>query len=326
MILVTGGAGYIGSVTVELLRERGKQVVVLDNLSRGHRSAISLDIPFYGGNIGDRELVARIAREHKVEACIYFAALAYVGESVADPARYFENNVGQGIALLAALLEAKVSSVVFSSTCATYDEPQRIPISEDHPQQPTITQTIYNDAFDRPTQIKAALGTALENHTAMYYAPQTNPFVTLTSNDVLVAKDQASIDDRILRSWTHTDPFGRTFESWTSDPQGDVKVATGYDGLGRAVQTSNPFRPATETQYNTTTCHSERSLDQGSVVERPGGATALRIRPGRSSPKKKETVNRGWTTSSYALDPDFVVCSLPCVGDYLFVLFEFAIQ
>lgn len=137
MILVTGGAGYIGSVTVELLRKRGKDVVVLDNLSRGHRAAVPRDIPFYEGNIADRDLVARIAREHKVEACIHFAALAYVGESVTEPARYFENNVGQGIALLGALLEAKVSSVVFSSTCATYGEPQQIPISEEHSQQPT---------------------------------------------------------------------------------------------------------------------------------------------------------------------------------------------
>ena len=136
MILVTGGAGYIGSVTVELLRQRGQQVVVLDNLSRGHRAAVPGDIPFYEGNIGDRELVARIAREHNVEACIHFAALAYVGDSLAEPARYFENNVEQGIALLGALLEAKVSSVVFSSTCATYGEPQQIPISEKHPQQP----------------------------------------------------------------------------------------------------------------------------------------------------------------------------------------------
>lgn len=136
MILVTGGAGYIGSVTVELLRERGKGVVVLDNLSRGHREAVPRDIPFYEGNIGDRELVARIAREHRVEACVHFAALAYVGESLAEPARYFENNVEQGIALLRALLEAKVSSVVFSSTCATYGEPQQIPLSEKHPQQP----------------------------------------------------------------------------------------------------------------------------------------------------------------------------------------------
>ncbi|MEK6300492.1 MAG: RHS repeat-associated core domain-containing protein [Acidobacteriota bacterium] len=111
----------------------------------------------------------------------------------------------------------------------------------------TITQTLYNDLFDRPTQIKSALGTPFENHTAMYYAglnPLTVFGVTLTNNDVLTAKDQSSIDDGNLRSWTKTDGFGRTIESWTEDPQGDVKVSTVYDGLGRAIQTSNPFRPS----------------------------------------------------------------------------------
>ena len=137
MILVTGGAGYIGSVTVELLRARGEQVVVLDNLTRGHPAALDPDVPFYNGNIGDRDLIARIAGEFELEACIHFAALAYVGESVTEPARYFENNVEQGIALLGALLAAGVRRVVFSSTCATYGEPQQIPISETHPQQPT---------------------------------------------------------------------------------------------------------------------------------------------------------------------------------------------
>lgn len=137
MILVTGGAGYIGSVTVELLRQRGEQVVILDNLSRGHSEVIARDIPFYQGNTGNRDLVARITSEHDIEACIHFAALAYVGESVAEPARYFENNVEQGIALLGSLLEAGVRRVVFSSTCATYGEPQQIPIPEQHPQQPT---------------------------------------------------------------------------------------------------------------------------------------------------------------------------------------------
>lgn len=137
MILVTGGAGYIGSVTIELLRARGELVVVLDNLSRGHRAAVPPEIPFYRGDAGDRELVTRLTREHEIESCIHFAALAYVGESVAQPARYFENNVGQGIALLDALLEAGVRRFVFSSTCATYGEPQQIPISEQHPQQPT---------------------------------------------------------------------------------------------------------------------------------------------------------------------------------------------
>ncbi|MEP7337258.1 MAG: UDP-glucose 4-epimerase GalE [Acidobacteriota bacterium] len=135
-ILVTGGAGYIGSVTVEMLREKGEQVVVLDNLFRGHREAVDASIPFYEGNVGDRALVESICRRHDVEACIHFAALAYVGESVAQPKLYFENNVGQGIALLDALLGCGVQRFVFSSTCATYGEPVRIPIDEQHPQQP----------------------------------------------------------------------------------------------------------------------------------------------------------------------------------------------
>ena len=136
-ILITGGAGYIGSVTTELLRTRGEQVVVLDNLSRGYRDAVAPEIPFYEGNIGDRELVARIAREHDIDACIHFAAFAYVGESVIEPALYYENNVAQGINLLGALVKAGVRQFVFSSTCATYGEPQQIPIDETHQQVPT---------------------------------------------------------------------------------------------------------------------------------------------------------------------------------------------
>jgi UDP-glucose 4-epimerase len=136
-ILVTGGAGYIGSVTTDLLRSRGEQVVVLDNLSRGHRAAVPGNVPFYEGNVGDRELVTRIAREHSIEACVHFAAFAYVGESVEEPVLYYENNVEQSIRLLGALVAAGVRRIVFSSTCATYGEPQRIPIDEAHPQRPT---------------------------------------------------------------------------------------------------------------------------------------------------------------------------------------------
>jgi UDP-glucose 4-epimerase len=135
-ILITGGAGYIGSVTTELLRARGEQVVVLDNLSRGYRDAVAPEIPFYEGNVGDRDLVARIAREHDIDACVHFAAFAYVGESVNEPALYYENNVSQGINLLSALVKAGVRRFVFSSTCATYGEPQQIPIDETHPQMP----------------------------------------------------------------------------------------------------------------------------------------------------------------------------------------------
>jgi RHS repeat-associated protein len=130
----------------------------------------------------------------------------------------------------------------------------------------TITQTIYNDPFDRPTLIKVGLGAtsgtppvSIESHTAMYYAgapvqPPAAYGVTLTNNDVLTAKDQVSLDDGSLRSWTHTDGFGRTVESWTRDPQGNVHAVSTYDGMGRVITTSNPFRMG-ETEYDTTTAY-----------------------------------------------------------------------
>jgi UDP-glucose 4-epimerase len=135
-VLVTGGAGYIGSVTVDRLRAKGEHVVVLDDLGRGHRSAVKQDVPFYHGRVGDRALVARIAGEHKIEACVHFAALAYVGESVVDPQRYFENNVEQGVAMMGGLVAAGVRRVVFSSTAATYGEPKQVPIPESSQQWP----------------------------------------------------------------------------------------------------------------------------------------------------------------------------------------------
>jgi UDP-glucose 4-epimerase len=135
-VLVTGGAGYIGSVTVEHLIARGEKVVVLDNLVYGHRAAVSEDVSFYEGNIGDKELVARILSEHEVDSCMHFSAYAYVGESVEQPAKYFQNNFVETLHLLDALRAGDVKHFIFSSTCATYGVPQRIPIDERHPQWP----------------------------------------------------------------------------------------------------------------------------------------------------------------------------------------------
>jgi UDP-glucose 4-epimerase len=136
-ILITGGAGYIGSVTVDCLLARGEHVVVLDNLGRGHRQALDPKIPFYRGDVGNQALLAQIVREHSLESCIHFAALAYVGESVQEPKLYFENNVQQGVALIGSLLRAGVRRFVFSSTCATYGEPETLPIKETSRQWPT---------------------------------------------------------------------------------------------------------------------------------------------------------------------------------------------
>ncbi len=151
-VLVTGGAGYIGSATVELLREQNRQVVILDNLVYGHREAVFEDTPFYAGSIGDTELVKKIVREHKVDACIHFAAYAYVGESVEKPAVYYENNVAQGLHLLTALVEENVKRIVFSSTCATYGEPQKLPLDEMHMQHPTSPYGASKLMFERILQ------------------------------------------------------------------------------------------------------------------------------------------------------------------------------
>jgi UDP-glucose 4-epimerase len=136
-ILLTGGAGYIGSVTAELLVAQHEQFVVLDNLKRGHRGSVDATIPFYEGDVADDDLVSRIVSEHQIESCIHFAAFAYVGESVEQPSLYFQNNLIQGLKFLDSLINANVNRIIFSSTCATYGEPLQTPISETHPQQPT---------------------------------------------------------------------------------------------------------------------------------------------------------------------------------------------
>jgi UDP-glucose 4-epimerase len=135
-ILVTGGAGYIGSVAVEDLAKKGEKVVVLDNLVYGHREAVGENVTFYEGEIGDQDLVGKIIREHAVEACMHFSAYAYVGESVEKPQIYYENNFVQTLKLLEVLIKNNVKKFIFSSTCATFGEPNYVPIDEKHPQNP----------------------------------------------------------------------------------------------------------------------------------------------------------------------------------------------
>ncbi len=135
-ILVTGGAGYIGSVAVEDLKNKGEEVVVVDNLVYGHREAVADGVHFYEGNIGDKKFIGDILDAHTIEACMHFSAYAYVGESVEDPQKYFENNFTETLALLGLLIKGNVKNFIFSSTCATYGDPQYVPIDEKHPQWP----------------------------------------------------------------------------------------------------------------------------------------------------------------------------------------------
>jgi UDP-glucose 4-epimerase len=135
-VLVTGGAGYIGSVAVEDLKNRREDVVVLDNLVYGHREAVADGVPFYQGEIGDKALVGKIISDHAIDACMHFSAYAYVGESVEQPDKYFQNNFVETLHLLDTLRAGGVKRFIFSSTCATYGVPQYVPIDEKHPQWP----------------------------------------------------------------------------------------------------------------------------------------------------------------------------------------------
>lgn len=136
-ILVTGGAGYIGSHTVRQLVKAGFMVVVLDNLVYGHEKAIVDDaVEFVQGNLGDYAFVDELFRRYQFDAVIHFAAYAYVGESVSDPLKYYKNNIARPLALLQVMQEKGCKKFIFSSTCATYGTPKTLPISESEPQMP----------------------------------------------------------------------------------------------------------------------------------------------------------------------------------------------
>ena len=156
-VLVTGGAGYIGSHTVALLRAAGEPVWVYDNLSRGHVEAVPEEI-LIRGDLADGDRLKQVLAEKRIDAVIHFAALSQVGESVEDPARYYSNNVVGTLSLLEAMRAADVGRIVFSSTCAIYGEPGRVPIAEDIPKEPVNPYGFT----------KLAIEKALEHYAAAY--------------------------------------------------------------------------------------------------------------------------------------------------------------
>lgn len=156
-VLVTGGAGYIGSHTVKALLEAGHTPVVFDDLSTGHRESIG-DVPFVLGNVADREAVAGALEEYAIDAVMHFAAKSLVGESMEHPAKYYVNNLAGGIALLEAVRQRGVRLFIFSSTAAVYGEPEAVPIPESHPLRPT---SVYG-------RTKLAFEQTLEDYSRVY--------------------------------------------------------------------------------------------------------------------------------------------------------------
>ena len=135
-IFVTGGAGYIGSVCAELLLDEGHSVSIFDNLSEGHRAALDSRAEFIEGDLHDRQSIEKALAKQRPDAVMHFAANALVGESMANPSKYFRNNVANGLNLLDAMMSAGVAKIIFSSTCALFGPPERVPIDETTPMRP----------------------------------------------------------------------------------------------------------------------------------------------------------------------------------------------
>jgi len=148
-VLVTGGAGYIGSVTTEMLLNDGHEVVVFDNLERGHRRAIDKRAAFRKGDLREKDRIFKVMSDIKPDAVMHFAAYALVPESMKQPEIYFRNNVVGGANLAEAMLRAGVGKIVFSSTCATYGQPEKVPITEAVPQKPTNPYGESKLAFEK---------------------------------------------------------------------------------------------------------------------------------------------------------------------------------
>jgi UDP-glucose 4-epimerase len=155
-VLVTGGAGYIGSHAVREFQGAGHEVVVLDDLSQGHRAAVPAGVRLVAGDLADRAGLSEALAG--VQVVVHFAGVLNVGESVSEPLKYWRINVGKSVALLEAMAEAGVGKMIFSSTCATYGVPVRVPIDESHPQEPINPYGQSKRAFERLLKDLAAAG------------------------------------------------------------------------------------------------------------------------------------------------------------------------
>jgi UDP-glucose 4-epimerase len=230
-VLVAGGAGYIGSHTVKRLIEAGHKPVIYDNLSRGHREVIEiLDVPAVVADLNDRTALLEALRENRIDTVMHFAAYAYVGESVSKPLMYYQNNVATTINVLECMAEAGVERFVFSSTCATYGDPDKIPITEDEKKAPVspygrsklVVEWILQDYIAaNPHFMFAALryfnasGCALDGSIGEDHDPETH-LIPVILQSVLGVKpaitvfgtDYPTKDGTNVRDYIHVEDLG----------------------------------------------------------------------------------------------------------------------
>lgn len=256
-VLVVGGAGYIGSHMVRLLDRAGHQVVVLDNLSTGFRQAVQCG-KLIVGEMADRTLVESVIREHQIDAVMHFAACALVAESVADPAKYYQNNVVATLQLLEAMRACDVNRIVFSSTCATYGVPSEVPISETTPQQPVNPYGFTKLAIERALDDYAAAyglsfaalryfnaagaspdGSIGEDHDPESHLIPIVLQVALGQRDkvIMFGDDWPTADGTCVRDYIHVDDLGdahlRALDRL--EPGKSIKVNLGT-GVGYSVR------------------------------------------------------------------------------------------
>jgi UDP-glucose 4-epimerase len=223
MILVTGGAGYIGSHANKLLNKTGYKTVVFDNLSRGHREFVKWG-EFFRGDLKDEAEVRQCFKKYPIEAVMHFGALAYVGESITNPAKYYRNNIISAINLLDVMKDFEAKYFIFSSSCATYGVPKEMPIIEDNPQRPVnpygrsklMIEEILRD-YDKAYGIKYinlryfnAAGADIEGEIGEWHDPETHLiplaiYAALGKNDCVkvFGSDYPTDDGTCVRDYVH---------------------------------------------------------------------------------------------------------------------------
>lgn len=275
-ILVVGGAGYIGSTCALHLEEAGHEIVVLDDLSTGHRGAVSGT--FVQADVRDRDTVRRVLKEERIDGVMHFAANSLVGESMTRPLKYYDNNVAGTLALLAAMQDTGVRSLVFSSTCAIYGNPERLPLDETHPKAPVnhygVSKLMIEQVLDASRELEGLRCTALRYFNAAGARPDgalgeshahETHLIPLAIAAALGARpplqlygeDYETRDGTCIRDYIHVldlaEVHGRAMERLLAgDPGAAYNVGTGHgttvrevlDSVGRALGIPVPVESA----------------------------------------------------------------------------------